>query len=73
MAPTDKKPAPSDDDDPSESANRSRANLVALAFIVVLFVGAYWLFTELQRHRAIEDCIASGRHDCIPLTPTDGH
>jgi hypothetical protein len=69
MPPSDKTPAPPDDD---EGGDRSRANLAALAFIIVLFIGAYWLFTELQRHRAIEDCVASGRHDCIPLTPTDG-
>jgi hypothetical protein len=58
--------------DPSDDSDRSRANLIALVFIVALFVGAYWLFTELQRHREIENCIASGRRDCIPLVPTDG-
>ncbi len=59
------------DDTPEEPENRSRANLIALGFIVALFLGAWWVFNEMQRHREIENCIASGRRDCVPLAPTD--
>jgi hypothetical protein len=54
-------PAPQDDEPP----DRSRANVVALVFVALLFAGAVWLFTSIQHHRELENCIASGRHDCI--------
>ncbi len=57
---------------PEEKHNRSRANLVAVAFIAILFLGAWWVFNELQHYRATENCIASGRRDCIPVVPTNG-
>lgn len=52
--------------------DRSRGNLVALVFIALLVAGGYWLFTALEKHREIGDCIASGRRDCVPLTDGDG-
>ena len=48
-----------------KSPTRSRANVVALVFVALLFAGAVWLFTSIQHHRELENCIASGRHDCI--------
>lgn len=54
---------PDDDDAP-----RGRANIAALVFIVLLFAGAYWLFQLLEHHREVQNCIASGRRDCIDLT-----
>ncbi len=58
--------------DPEETdQGRSRANLVALVFIIALFAGAYWLFKELEHYREVDNCIASGRRDCIPLTPSE--
>jgi hypothetical protein len=50
---------------------RARANLAAGIFIVVLLVGAYVLFRELERYRETDNCIASGRRDCIPLPLND--
>jgi len=55
-------------DGPHDDEDRSRANIVAIVFILVLYVGAFWLFKSLQSHREIENCIASGRRDCIDLT-----
>ncbi len=51
-----------------DDAPRGRANIAALVFIVLLFAGAYWLFQLLEHHREIQNCIASGRRDCIDLT-----
>jgi hypothetical protein len=61
---------PSERDD-SANENRSRGNLIALVFIVLLLGGGYWLFTALEKHREIGDCIASGRRDCLPLSAFD--
>ena len=46
-----------------------RSNIAALVVIVVLFAGAYWVFNLLERHREIQNCIASGRRDCIEIAP----
>jgi len=54
--------------EPHGDEDRSRANLIAVVFIVTLFIGAFWLFKSLESHREIENCIASGRRDCIDLT-----
>jgi hypothetical protein len=56
--------------DPQED-NRSRANIVALVFIVLLFAGGFWLFKSLQQSNDIQNCIASGRRDCIDLSRPD--
>jgi hypothetical protein len=64
MAPPEKGSEPPDDDGPG------RPNIVALVFIVVLFAGAWWVFDLLQRHNQIQNCIASGRRDCIEIAPS---
>lgn len=58
---TDAKRPPAE---PPEDDNRGFANLVALAFVVALAIGAFWLFRELERHGEIQSCIASGRRNC---------
>ena len=63
MSPPEEGPEPPDDDLPN------RTNIVALVFVAALFAGAYWVFNLLERHREIENCIASGRRDCIEIAP----
>jgi hypothetical protein len=60
-----------DPDEPPEEDNRSRANIVALVFVVLLFAGAFWLFKALQQSNDIQNCIASGRRDCIDIAHPD--
>ena len=67
MPPSDKN-AP----DPSDDENRSRANIVALIFIALLFAGAFWLIKALQQNNDVQNCNSSGRRDCIELTRPDG-
>jgi hypothetical protein len=54
---------PPDDDGPG------RSNIAAIVVIVALFAGAYWVFNLLEHHREIQNCIASGRRDCIEIAP----
>jgi hypothetical protein len=63
---------PENNEPSDDGEGRSRANLAALVFVIALFIGAFWLFRSIQSHREIENCIASGRRDCIQLTPGDG-
>jgi hypothetical protein len=61
---------PSDDsrqpDDP-EQENTGSVNLAAILLIVALVIGGVWVFTKLGEHNQIENCIASGRRDCIDV------
>jgi hypothetical protein len=57
--------------EPPEDDNRDFANIVALAFVVALAIGAFWLFHELERHGEIQNCIASGRRNCVDLVHPD--
>ena len=58
-------------DNNDRDANRGhvnrRASLVALGVIVVLFVIGYILTRELYSNAKIEDCVMSGRTNCMPI------
>lgn len=56
--------------DHQEEESHDGVNIVAVAFVIVLVLGCLWLFRSLQAHREIEDCVASGRHNCIELDPS---
>jgi len=60
---------PEDAQEPPDDDGPGRSNIAAIVVIVVLFAGAYWVFNLLEHHREIQNCIASGRHDCVPITP----
>jgi len=44
-----------------------RAAWVALGVIVVLFVIGWVLTRELYSNSKIEDCVMSGRTNCVPI------
>lgn len=47
-----------------------RAALIALALMLALVVGVYFLVTALQRNAALEDCLMAGRRNCAPIEPS---
>jgi cell division septal protein FtsQ len=51
---------------PSQDGNR-RASLVALGVVAVLFVIGWILTHELYSNSKIEDCVMSGRTNCVPI------
>jgi hypothetical protein len=46
-----------------------RRSMIALGVIVVLFVVGWILARELYSNGKIEDCMMSGRSNCVPLDP----
>jgi hypothetical protein len=59
----------SDSGDSDGDEGGSRKTIAAAVVVGLLIVGGWWLMSDLQRHRDVENCIASGRRDCIPIDP----
>jgi hypothetical protein len=59
--------AESNDRDPRPENTSRRASLVALGVVVVLFVIGWLLTRELYSNAKIEDCVMSGRTNCVPI------
>jgi len=49
-----------------ENTNR-RVSLVAVGVVIVLFVIGWVLTRELYSNSKIEDCVLSGRTNCVPI------
>lgn len=49
-----------------DDASRRRS-LIALGVVVLLFVIGWILARELYANGKIEDCVMSGRTNCVPL------
>jgi hypothetical protein len=49
-----------------DSANQ-RVSLIALGVVIVLFVIGWLLTRELYSNQKIEDCVLSGRTNCVPI------
>jgi cytochrome b len=59
--------APQSPQPPEDETHRNLVNLIAAIFVLALAIAAIWVFKALDEHRQIENCIASGRRDCLPL------
>jgi hypothetical protein len=53
-------------DDRKQQASQ-RASLIALGVVVLLFVLGWFLTRELISNQKIEDCVLSGRTNCVPI------
>ncbi len=54
-------------DQPAHSPWRS---VVALALVIVLLGGVWFVMRELRRSAALQDCFASGRTNCVRIDST---
>jgi hypothetical protein len=59
--------ADNNDRDPKRDTTNRRASLVALGVVVVLFVIGWLLTRELYSNAKVEDCVMSGRTNCVPI------
>ena len=50
--------------DDTPPTNSSRGRLLALVVIAALLAGSFWLVRKLGSASALQDCVATGRHDC---------
>jgi hypothetical protein len=63
------------DDDPGDDPGDDRQgsgpwrSLVGLALIAVLILGVWFVMQQLRHAASLQDCVASGRTNCVPITP----
>jgi hypothetical protein len=50
---------------PRERPPGSRGNIAALIAVVAIGLALFWAITAIRQHNAVQDCIDSGRHDCV--------
>jgi hypothetical protein len=53
--------------DPDDEDDRKLANIVLVIGFVVLVAGGFWLANAMVDARKADECISSGRRNCIPL------
>jgi cytochrome b len=52
---------------PEDEAHRNLVNLLAAIFVIILAIAAIWVVRTLDERRRLENCLASGRRDCLEL------
>jgi hypothetical protein len=63
-------PHPPDDEHESE-AERRRSNLILLLVAAGIVVVGVWLVNWLIDQRKLEECLESGRRNCVPINTQD--
>ncbi|HTZ03808.1 MAG TPA: hypothetical protein VMC05_15865 [Xanthobacteraceae bacterium] len=53
--------------DGDDQNGAQRRSMIALGVVVLICVIGWILVQELYRHGQIEDCVLSGRTNCVPL------
>lgn len=53
-------------DDPKGGGNQRRS-MIALGVVVLLFLVGWILAREIYANEKIEDCVLSGRTNCVPI------
>ena len=56
------------DDRPETPGERRLANMLLVGILLLLVGAAFWLGNALLDARRMDDCIASGRRNCAPIT-----
>jgi hypothetical protein len=57
----------SEPNDPDDEGDRKVANIVLVVGFVVLVAAGFWLVNAMVDARKADECISSGRRNCIPL------
>lgn len=46
-----------------------RANIAALIVVALIGFALFWALSAIRSHDAVQNCIDSGRHDCVDDAP----
>lgn len=63
---------PDHGDEADERQRRTSVNLLAAIAALLLAAAAIWLLQSLSERQKLQNCLESGRHDCLELArPAD--
>ncbi len=54
------------------ATSSNRGNVVALIAIVIVAATLFWTVSAIQKHNALQNCIDSGRRDCVAIPVGQG-
>ena len=54
-----------DDENPEDERHRRRTQLIGLLVVLALVAGGLWLSSVLGAASRIQDCVMSGRTNCV--------
>jgi hypothetical protein len=60
-------PKPAQRESAQADGDRRIANMILLAFIAAAVGGGLWLINSMIDQRALDDCAAQGRRNCVPV------
>jgi hypothetical protein len=60
-------PRPERPDDEDAAGSHTLANLVLLAFFVLIVGVGIWIVGVMLDARKLQDCVSSGRRNCMPI------
>ncbi len=63
----DKPAAPPAKGDAEERQHRTFVNLVVAVFLLLLAIAIIWVFKSLDDNRKLQNCLNSGRRNCVEL------
>ncbi len=52
---------------PEKEEAEARASLAGLIVAILLVIGGIYLVLRMQDNAKLQDCIASGRRNCVPV------
>jgi hypothetical protein len=55
------------DDDPEDERDRRAANVFLVVFFLLVVGAGLWLVEAMVRQRDVDNCVAQGRTNCVPL------
>ena len=60
-------PMQRDEREPEKEETEARASLAGLLIAILLAVGGIYLVLQMRDNANLQDCIASGRRNCVPV------
>ena len=58
---------PAREDDVPSASDRRLANIALLIILLILVGGGIWLANAMFEQRMLDDCVAQGRRNCMPI------
>jgi hypothetical protein len=61
------RPARDESESRDERQHRTLVNLVVAVFLLLLAIAIIWVFRSLDDQRRLQNCLNSGRRNCVDL------